>query len=245
MPRNIPNRRWRLGFPPVASRPSRRKIARVTATPTTALYPSRSAAGSVLGRILHTRCEPPILLLGVTPTGVEIAASAARGTASAFDVIVGAHVRLEAHGIVGAIAEDADAVIDRQFEPRFELLDPLNEAIDRARRAIKSERLLFRGQRRLRDLEGENVAVVDGHALTPWKLLAAAHAACTLGAQRIFVAAAVTTQPVKERVLAYKYDFICPTVVLDPQGHPHPFGDPQDASAERLRSIVVARQAAA
>jgi hypothetical protein len=33
--------------------------------------------------------------------------------------------------------------------------------------------------------------------------------------------------------------------VLDPAGHPHPFGDPEDPSAERLRSIVVARQAAA
>jgi putative phosphoribosyl transferase len=210
-----------------------------------ALYPSRAAAGAVLGRMLCARCEPPLILLGVTPTGVEIAASAARGTASAFDVIVGAHVRLDAHGIVGAIAEDADAVIDRQFAPSFELLDPLHDAIDKARRAVKSERLLFRGQRQLRDLAGQNVAVIDGHAVTPWKLLAAAHTARELGAQRIFVAAAVTTQPVKERVLAYKYEFVCPTVVLDPNGHPHPFGDPQDASAERLRSIVVARQAAA
>jgi putative phosphoribosyl transferase len=199
----------------------------------------------MLGRMLCARCEPPLILLGVTPTGVEIAASAARGTSSTFDVIVGAHVRLDAHGIIGAIAEDADAVIDRQFQPKFELMDPLNEAIDKARRAIKSERLLFRGQRRLRELAGHTVAVIDGHAVTPWKLLAAAHTARALGAQRVFVAAAVTTQPVKERVLAYKFEFVCPTVVLDPNGHPHPFGDPQDASAERLRSIVVARQAAA
>jgi len=34
------------------------------------------------------------------------------------------------------------------------------------------------------------------------------------------------------------------SVVLDEAGHPRPFGDPQDPSAERLRSIVVARQAA-
>lgn len=223
-----------------------RKIGSVTATaPTQALYPSRAAAGSVLGRLLIKRCEPPLVLLGVTPTGVEIAASAAKGTSSTFDVIVGAHVRLEAHGIVGAIAEDADAVIDRQFQPKFDLLEPLNEAIDKARRAVKSERLLFRGQRQLRTIEGINVAVIDGHATTPWKLLAAAHSVQALGAQRVFVAAAVATQAVKERVFAYKYEFVCPTLVLDPAGHPHPFGDPQDASAERLRSIVVARQAAA
>jgi predicted phosphoribosyltransferase len=217
----------------------------VTATTPPPLYPSRAAAGSTLGRLLVKRCEPPLILLGVTPTGVEIAASAAKGTASTFDVIVGAHVRLEGRGIVGAIVEDADAVIDRQFEPEFALLDPLNEAIDRARRAVKSERLLFRGQRQLRDLAGENVVVIDGHATSPWKLLAAAHGAHVMGAARIFVAAAVTTQAVKERVFAYKYEFVCPTVVMDPAGHPHPFGDPHDANAERLRSIVVARQAAA
>jgi predicted phosphoribosyltransferase len=230
----------------VAPPRARRKIARVTTTSEAPpVYPSRAAAGSVLGRLLCQRCEPPLLLLGVTPTGVEIAASAAKGTSSAFDVIVGAHVRLDGHGIVGAIAEDAEAVIDRMFNPSFDMLDALHEAIDRARRAVKSERLLFRGQRQLRALDGYNVAVIDGHAVTPWKLLAAAHGARFLGADRIFVAAAVTTQAVKEKVFAYKYDFICPTVVFDAAGHPRPFGDDQDAGAERLRSIVVARQAAA
>ena len=209
------------------------------------VYPSRAAAGAVLGRLLCQRCDPPLLLLGVTPTGVEIAASAAKGTSAAFDVIVGAHVRVEGHGIVGAIAEDADAVIDRMFNPTFEMLDTLHDAIDKARRAVKSERLLFRGQRQLRPLAGHNVAVIDGHAVTPWKLLAAAHGALVMGADRVFVAAAVATQAVKDKVFAYKYDFICPTIVFDPSGHPRPFGEGQDGGAERLRSIVVARQAAA
>ena len=209
------------------------------------VYPSRAAAGAVLGRLLCQRCEPPLLLLGVTPTGVEIAASAARGTTSLFDVIVGAHVRVEGHGIVGALAEDADAVIDRMFNPSFDMLDALHDAIDRARRAVKSERLLFRGQRQLRPLAEHTVVVIDGHAVTPWKLLAAAHGASVMGADRVFVAAAVATQAVKEKVFAYKYNFVCPTIVFDPAGHPRPFGEAQDSGAERLRSIVVARQAAA
>lgn len=231
--------------PPVAPGRATRKIGRVTAVEAPPLYPSRASAGTTLGRLLCRRCEPPLLLLGVTPTGVEIAVNAAKGTASAFDVIVGAHVRLETHGIVGAIAEDADAVIDRMFQPGFDQMDPLHDAIDRARRAVKSERLLFRGQRQLRDLVGQNVAVIDGHAVTPWKLLAAAHTARAGGAARIFVAAAVMTQAVKEKVFAYKHEVVCPTVVLDPAGHPRPFGDAQESGAERLRSIVVARQAAA
>jgi predicted phosphoribosyltransferase len=224
----------------------RGKIGRVTGTPLPApLYPSRSAAGAVLGRLLYQRCAPPVILLGVTPTGVEIAASAAKGTTSAFDVIVGAHVRLEGHGIIGAVAEDADAVIDQFFEPRFDLLDALHDAIDRARRAVKAERLLFRGQRQMRALADQTVVVIDGHVTSPWKLLAAGHTVRQLGAGQVLAAAAAATQGVKERVFAHKFEFICPTIVLDPEGHPRPFGDPQDPSAERLRSIVVARQAAA
>jgi predicted phosphoribosyltransferase len=154
-------------------------------------------------------------------------------------------VRIDGYGIVGAVAEDSDAVIDQRFRPRFELVDPLNEAIDKARRAVKSERLLFRGQRRIRELADQTVVVIDGHVTNPWKLLAAAQTVQRLEARRVLVAAAVATEAVKERVLAYKFEFVCPTVVLDPEGHPRPFGDPQDPSAERLRSIVVARQAAA
>ena len=209
-----------------------------------ALYPTRDAAGAILGRQLYQRVAPPVVLLGVTPTGVEIAASAAKGISASFDVVVGAHVRLDPLGIVGAVAEDGEAVLDREFEPRFGLLVELDDAIDRARRAVKTGRLLFRGQRQIRALEERVVVVIDGHLITPWKLLAAARVAGELRARQVVCAAAVATQAVKERVSAFRYEFVCPTVVMDPGGHPRPFGDPIDPSAERLRSIVVARQAA-
>lgn len=215
-----------------------------TDQPPDALYPSRAAAGALLGRRLYHRVAPPLVLLGVTPTGVEIAASAAQGLSAAFDVIVGAHIRLEGIGIIGAVAEDGDAVLDREFEPRFGMLEALEAAIDRARRAVKSERVLFRGQRQIRPLTEHTVVVIDGQVTAPWKLLAAARTARDLGAAHVLVAAAVATQAVKERVSAFKYEFVCPTVVMDAGGHPRPFGDPQDPSQERLRSIVVARQAA-
>lgn len=209
-----------------------------------ALYPTRAAAGALLGRQLYQRCPPPVILLGITPTGVEIAANAAQAMSCGFDVIVGAHVRLEGKDVVGAIAEDADAVTDPDFSPGFGLLDQLNAAMDSARRAVKTERLLFRGQRPLRTLDDTNVVVVDGHLTSPWKALAGASAAQQLGARKVWIAAAACTQAVQERIRARQYDLVCPTILLDPAGHPRPFGDPQDPSAERLRSIVVARQAA-
>ncbi len=212
--------------------------------PAEALYPSRAAAGALLGRQLYQRCQPPVVLLGITPTGVEVAAHAARALSCPFDVIVGAHLRVEGVGMVGAIAEDADAITDPDFHPGFELMETLEAAVEHARRAIKTERLLFRGQRPLRSLDDMNVVVVDGQLTSPWKALAAAAAAARAGARKVWIAAAACTQAVQERIRARTYELVCPSVLLDPAGHPRPFGDPQDPSAERLRSIVVARQAA-
>lgn len=208
------------------------------------LYPTRSGAGSQLGGSLYKRLTPPAVVVGVTPSGVEIAAHASKAIGAQFDVIVTAHVRLENLGIIGAVAEDHDAVLDPDFAPRVGLMDALNEAIDTARRAVKTERLLFRGQRPLRPVTDMEVIVVDGHATSPWKLLAAAEAIRALEPRRVLVGAAASTQAVHERVRARRFEFVCPSVVLDPAGHPKPFGDPQDPSAERLRSIVIAREAA-
>jgi predicted phosphoribosyltransferase len=185
-----------------------------------------------------------MIVLGVTPTGVEVAASAAQAMGCSFDVVVAAHVRLEGLGIIGAVAEDGDAVIDSEFQPRFGVIESLNEAIDRARRAVKTERLLFRGQRPLHDVAGINVVIVDGHLTTPWKVLAAAEYVRRAEPARIIIGAPVSTQLVRDRLAARRVDLVCPSIILDAGGHPRPFGDPQDPSAERLRSIVVARQAA-
>ena len=209
-----------------------------------ALYPTRMGAGSHLGRQLYSRFPGPVILVGITPTGVEVAAAASKAMSCSFDVIVGAHIRLDDAGVIGAIAEDGDAILDPDFAPSFALMDKLDEAIDRARRAIKAERLLFRGQRNLRSMDGANVVIVDGQIVSPWKVLAAADVAQKMGAARVGIAAPVSTQPVQERIRARKFDFISPSILLDAEGHSRPFGDPEDPSAERLRSIVVARQAA-
>lgn len=209
-----------------------------------ALYPSRSGAGAQLGRQVYQYINPPTLVLGITPSGVEVAANVAKAMGCKFDVIVAAHVRLEGLGIVGALAEDSEVVLDPEFQPRFGIVEALDEAIDAARRAIKTERLLFRGTRELRSVERQNVVIVDGHLTAAWKTLAAVEAIKDKDPAYIMVAAPVSTEPVHAKMRARRLQFVCPSVLMDPAGHPRPFGDPQDPSAERLRSIVVAREAA-
>ena len=229
--------------PPPPPRPSV-PVAKPAAGTAPPLYPTRSGAGAFLGRQLGQRILKPVTLLGITPSGVEIAAAAAQAMGCNFDVVVSAHVRMEGLGIIGAIAEDASAVTDSEFQPRFGMMEALDEAMDRARRAIKTERLLFRGQRSLSSLADTNVVVIDGNLTSPWKALAAVEAARGAGALTVAVAAAASTSVVQEHLRNRRVTLICPAIVMDLAGHPNPFGDPVDASAERLRSIVVARQAA-
>ena len=186
----------------------------------------------------------PVVVWGLAPSGVEIAAAAAEAMRCKFDVVVSAHVRIETDEIVGAMAEDAEAVLDQTFQPKFSSLEQLEAAFERTRRAIKQERLLFRGQRPIGNISDSSVIIVDGHVTTPWKLLAAAKCAEAMKPTRVAIAAAVSTKAVQEAMRTRGWEFVCPSVVMDAKGHPMPFGDPQDPSAERLRSIVVARQAA-
>src|SRR5207245_9133793 len=56
--------------------------------------PTRSAAGALLGQQLAGRGYIGCILLGVTPEGVEIAASAAKAMGAQFDVLVAAFIKL-------------------------------------------------------------------------------------------------------------------------------------------------------
>lgn len=214
------------------------------ASPPEALYPTRLGAGSMLGRSLNQRFHPPIVLLGISPTGVEVAAAASKAMNCAFDVIVATHIRMPELGIIGALAEDGEAVLDPDFAPRFGMLDALEQAIELSRRSIKTERVLFRGTRTMHPVEDSVAVIVDGQIVSPWKVLAAAEYCRGKGALRVAIAAPVSTQQAHERIRNRKFDFVSPSVIMDPGGHKRPFGDPVDPSAERLRSIVVARQAA-
>ena len=208
-----------------------------------ALYSSRSGAESIVGQQLCHRVNQPVVVWAVTLSGVEIATTT-EAMKCRFDVVVLAHVRPDDSQIVGAMAEDAEVVLDPAFAPKFSSLEILEQAISCSRRAIKQERLLFRGQRTLRDVSGSAVVIVDGHVTSPWELFAAAECAESMGPSQVVVAVAVSTQPVQEMIRVRLLEFVCPSVVMDVKGHPRPFGDLQDPGAERLRSIVVARQAA-
>jgi putative phosphoribosyl transferase len=209
------------------------------------LYPTRGAAGALLGQQLAARGHVGCVLLGITPEGVEIAAHAAQAMGAPFDVLVAAFIKLGSNlAPIGAIAESAPSEMDPDFQPSGAVLDKLTSAIDESRAQVSQDLILYRTQRPVKKLAGRVAVVVDGQVVYPWKVLAAAKVVEQLGAQQTVIATPVATQAAADRIGARGYEFVCPSIVADPQGHPAPYGDATSATPERLRSIMIAHQAA-
>ncbi len=215
------------------------------AKPRTSLYPTKSGAGAILGQQLATRGYQSCVLLGITPEGVEVAAHAAKAMGAQFDVIVAAFIRLGSNlAPIGAMAEAADAELDPDFQPGGGLIDKLSSAIDESRARVKQDLILYRTQRPLKSLAGRTAVIVDGQVVYPWKVLAAAKAVEQQGAREVVVATPVATEKAAERIRARQYPLVCPSIVMEPDGHPTPYADSVGDAPERLKSIMIAHQAA-
>src|SRR5437667_3064150 len=190
------------------------------------LYPTRSAAGALLGQQLAARGYIGCLLLGITPEGVEIAANAAKAMGAQFDVLVAAFIKLGAKlAPIGAMAESAPAEMDPDFQPGMNLLEKLAAAIDESRAQVKQDLVLYRTQRPVKSLQGRTAIIVDGQIVYPWKVLAAAKAAKGFGAREVIIATPVAAQAAADRIRARQYLLVCPSVVMEQEGHPSPYGD--------------------
>ncbi len=209
------------------------------------LFPSKAAAGAELGRQLAAQGYLACVLLGITPEGVEIAANAARAIGATFDVLVAAFIRLGSNlAPVGAMAEAAPAEMDPDFQPGMSLFEKLQSAMDESRARVKQDLILYRTQRPVKKLQGKTCVIVDGQMVYPWKMLAAAKAAEELGAREVVIATPVATEAAAARVRARQYRLVCPTVLIEPGGHPKPYADAAGETPERLKSIMIAHQAA-
>jgi predicted phosphoribosyltransferase len=181
----------------------------------------------------------------VTPEGVEIAANAAKAMGAQFDVIVASFIKLGSNlAPVGAMAESAPAEMDPDFQPGMNLLERLQGAIEESRARVRQDLVLYRTQRPVKAVKGIPAVIVDGQVIYPWRVLAAAKAVEQLGATKVAIATPVATETAAGRIRARMYEFVCPSIVADETGHPSPYGDSTGDSPERLKSIMIAHQAA-
>jgi predicted phosphoribosyltransferase len=186
------------------------------------------------------------LLLGVTPEGVEIAANAAKAMGATFDVIVSAYIRLGTNlAPIGALAETAASTeMDPDFQPGANLVDKLGSAIEESRARVRRDLVLYRTQRPIKKFEDRQIIVIDGQVFYPWKVLAAARAVAELGGKRIAIATPVASSTAADRIRTRLFEFICLNVLPEHEDQPSLYGDASGDSPERLKSIMIAHQAA-
>jgi len=209
------------------------------------LYPTRSGAGALIGQQLAARGYSSCVLLGITPEGVEIAANAAKAMGVQFDVLVASFIRMGSNlAPIGAIAESSPSEMDPDFLPAGNLLSKLEAAIEESRARVSQDKVLYRTERPVKNLKDRIAVIVDGQIVWPWRVLAAAKAAEELGAKKVIIAAPVGTQPAVERIQYRRIEVMCPSIVMDATGHPSPYGDVGGETPERLKSIMIAHQAA-
>lgn len=214
--------------------------------PRTSLYPTRSAAGADLGKVLAAQGYVHCLLLGVTPEGVEIAANAAKAMGASFDVLVASFIRLGDNlAPVGALAENTtSAEMDPDFQPGMALVEKLSSAIEESRARVRRDLVLYRTNRPIKRFDDRQVIIVDGQVFYPWKVLAAARAVLELGARRVAIATPVASADAAIRVRARRFEFVCPNVLEGEETNSKLYGDAMGESPERLKSILIAHQAA-
>ena len=216
-----------------------------TASKRESLYPTRSGAGALIGQQLAARGYTSCVLLGITPEGVEIAANAAKAMGVQFDVLVASFIRMGSNlAPIGAIAESSPSEMDPDFLPAGNLLSKLEAAIEESRARVSQDKVLYRTERPVKNLKDRVAVIVDGQIVWPWRVLAAAKAAQEMGAKQVVIAAPVGTQAAVERIQDRRIEVMCPSIVMDATGHPSPYGDVGSETPERLKSIMIAHQAA-
>lgn len=199
-----------------------------------------------MGKVLAAQGYVHCLLLGVTPEGVEIAANAAKAMGASFDVLVASFIRLGDNlAPVGALAENTTAAeMDPDFQPGMALVEKLSSAIEESRARVRRDLVLYRTNRPIKRFDDRQVIIVDGQVFYPWKVLAAARAVLELGARRVAIATPVASADAAIRVRARRFEFVCPNVLEGEETNSKLYGDAMGESPERLKSILIAHQAA-
>src|SRR5204862_7711697 len=137
----------------------------------------------------------------------------------------------------------APSEMDPDFQPSGSLMDKLASAIDESRARVKQDLILYRTERPVKKLAGRIAVIIDGQVAYPWRVLAAAKLAEQLGAKQVVIATPVASQAAADRIAARRYDFVCPSIVMDAKGHPAPYAAVAGETPARPRTIMSAAQA--
>ncbi len=198
-------------------------------------YRDRRHAGEQLASALAPYRGQGVLVLGLAPGGVSIAAEIATALGAELDAIVVQRITAEGRAI-GAVAANGPPFLDHAL---IESLDVDDRDVDRAMRDAADEaaqrEISIRGLRPRAHVRSRDVIVVDEAILTGATMRAAIEACRAAGARRIVLAAPVGTEHACKALRREGHAVACPL-------QPHrPFAIA--AHYERLEAIEDAEAA--
>lgn len=175
------------------------------------LFDRREDAGASLGRRAGSAWFTHAAVLALSPGGVAVALGMARDLGTPTDILGISPVTLSDNpaDAIGSVVEDGSAVFDPAFTPSFDHLDDLETATDWARFRAHQVTAIVRPDRRIIDIAGRQVVIVDDVLRTPWPTLAAVQFAVRRGAQRVAVAIAVGCPTPLERLELRRQEIFC------------------------------------
>lgn len=176
-------------------------------------YSDRAHAGKVLAEnILQRNLEDPVIL-ALPRGGVPVAHEIAESMNLSMDVVIarkiGAPLNPE-YGI-GAISEDLNPVFNSgELLSLEDLEDEVKFIIEKEKVELKRRVILYRGARRLPDLNNRSVVLVDDGLATGVTAAAASRFLKMKGAKKIILAVPVGPRNVSELLERDIDEIICP-----------------------------------
>jgi len=103
-------------------------------------------------------------------------------------------------------------------------MDKLASAIDESRARVSQDLILYRTERPVKAARRRRIAVIiDGQVTLSVASARGSQGGRALGAKQVVIATPVGTAGPADRITARRYDFVCPSIVMVPQGHPAPY----------------------
>ncbi|HVT22801.1 MAG TPA: phosphoribosyltransferase family protein [Mycobacteriales bacterium] len=175
-------------------------------------FGDREDAGRQLGvRLSELKLVDPVVL-GLPRGGVPVAAAVAAGLSATFDVFVARKVGAPDHEElgIGAVAEGDHDVVVSEAAPQLGIGQAQLEALaDRARAELDRRVRTYRGDRKLPELAGRDVAVVDDGLATGVTAEAALRALRARRPRRLVLAVPVAAPESVRRLAAVADDVVC------------------------------------